>query len=134
MWMILMLLLLLFLPLFNTIDMMNELEARQYREFNWPVHGSETSCIQKGSLSRSAIFFKHPTTNQYMNHGQSYPERTMKWEKCSMMGWFLIRCYYFSSSWQLISTWISKNCISRIGIPLWEGFLIGCYSFPNIDN
>ena len=47
--------------------------------------------------------------NTWIMDSQSYLERTMKWKKCSLMGWFLIGCSSFPSSCQLISTWIART-------------------------
>ena len=78
------------------------------------------------------LFFKQLTTNQYMDQQELYQQN---W--CSIVGGVLDWMLFFSKCWQLVSTWISENQIwkgsqSGSGVPLWEGFLIGCSSVSNI--
>ena len=74
-------------------------------------------------------------------HGQqtavSWNNRKHKWH--SIVGGVLDWMLFFFKCWQLVSTSISGNQIqkgswSRSGVPLWEGLLIRCSSFSNIDN
>ena len=80
------------------------------------------------------LFFKQLTTNQYMDQQELYQQN---W--CSIVGGVLDWMLFFSKHWQLVSTWMMDRIIlkitqSRSGIPLWEVFLIGCYSFSNVQQ
>ena len=80
------------------------------------------------------LFFKQLTTNQYMDQGELYQQN---W--CSIVGGVLDWMLFFSKHWQLVSTWMMDRIIlkiiqSRSGVPLWEVFLIGCYSFSNVQQ
>ena len=85
------------------------------------------------------LLFQMLTASQYMDQWKLNLERITNWKWCSIVGGVLDWMLFFSKHWQLVSTWMMDRIIlkitqSRSGVPLWEVFLIGCYSFSNVQQ
>jgi len=98
-----------------------------------------------GALGQMFFFFKLPSTSQHMNDLQHYPEINTKWRKwLSIVGGVLDWMFFFFKQPKTSQYMDHRKCYpendtkqhiwkilpGRSGIPLWEVFLIRCYSFP----